>query len=1273
MSFLTLVREQWPACRRLVGAVTGVCLVLILGSARTATADAEDDFALARNLYRDAGDWATAAQLFAEFIAHHPGNPNLPEARLMLGYSYARSDHCEGAVRAFADFYQEHPEHLSVAEARRARARCLTELGQYRAAALALEEVQRLFSASEFAPEALLEAAANHRRAADFASTARLYRRAIDEYPTHPAALTARYHLAQLVFAQGDGDGALALLEEIDATAPTGEQARDALLLSQRIHLIRNHGAAARRLLDQLLERFPDTAHADSGLVDIAEYHFARGRFDEAVSVYQQAAERPSSASGWKDHVRLGLADALRESGQFERAVQMYEKVMSQSGAAAGTLASARLGLAITHSRTGRAGEAVPIFLGLIQSHSRTTAASSAASRSIWATAVRELAALYRRQGEYTRSSVWYDEYLAEADRLGADFPEPPPRQEWVRLQVAKLYDAAGQSDRAIQLFESLQNASPQLQPEIQRSLAEAHENAGKTSQALHAYRVFLERFPDHPSAPRVRDRIELLSEFTIRDADGLDAALGQSRIDELNGRSRRDLLLDLAHILRAHQDYDNAVRTYETFAASYPDDPLAAQAQFFLAECLLRLARKRGLTNETAQADSLRRLGLDEHRILAAAASPYARHAQLRLVEVGASEAPDSTRLQVLESGLSSFLSAPSSVDSGAAVVPMSADTRARALLLLGDTRRQLAHEDAQILDTALAAYEQLLQLAPSPAVAARGRFGRALCLAGLGRDDIVDSLQALLNQQAGRSLVPEILFELGHALIADGKPLSAIARFRELLSAYPAYPKRRAVQEELAATYVRQRRYDLAIRQYQQLLSSEPRPEHVLELQRRLALAHHAAGYRSEALDLYTTMLGAVAQSAGADSLAFNRGRLLVELGQLEAALQAFDDLHRRYPSSALSGPARIEAADLLFDLERYEAAHKAYAPLLDKGAPPRLGGRAAVALYRLDRLDQARKLGKRADDRVWRVLLRLEEGRLHLRRGEHERAQKLFAQIEKEVRDKPLEVGEFSERDADLADMAAAPAAAAAYYLATSRWEQNEAQPSEEGLAIAMEAQRRFLNDYAHSPQAVDVHLRLGYFKFYTLDTYLMAAGDFSRVLEAPAAPLHKRQDAIWMLFNCYLKVHEWADAQRLAARLLTEFPDHPKTNVVQLRIGDLLIEQGQYAQAIEHLESILSWAQGDDAAEARFHIGRAYHNRGEYRKAIKAYYEVRYFGADAFAAWITTADYERAACHEELGENPQAESIYQEIIEREGSDSEFGGEARKRLIRLRAPAE
>ena len=60
-------------------------LALCCPAVGLAQTDAEgDDFKLARNLFRDAGDYATASALFAEYIRNYPRSPQLAERPITI-------------------------------------------------------------------------------------------------------------------------------------------------------------------------------------------------------------------------------------------------------------------------------------------------------------------------------------------------------------------------------------------------------------------------------------------------------------------------------------------------------------------------------------------------------------------------------------------------------------------------------------------------------------------------------------------------------------------------------------------------------------------------------------------------------------------------------------------------------------------------------------------------------------------------------------------------------------------------------------------------------------------------------------------------------------------------------------------------------------------------------------------------------------------------------------------------------------------------------------
>lgn len=1237
------------------------CALLFLGllwlQPSPARGDAEDEFNLARNLFRDAADYTTATQLFGDFIRNHPADPQLPEARLMLARSYGRGGRCAEAVRAYRDFYEAHPNHLAAAEARREQAACYETLGDAARAGSIYEEVQRLYSESEFAAASLLAAAMNYVRAGDLTNGLRAYGKLLRDYEGHTAARRGRYRLAQLELASGRPVQARQLLAQVASTSPRSDEARDALLLAGRLELFLGRTNAAESQFEQLQTSFKGTAHADSSRLDLAAHYASRGQYDEAETTYQVAAQQTRD-SLLQARAQLGRARALHDGGRYQEALTVYQDLMS-TPAAAPIVDDVRLGLAVSLGWLRQVGPAVGELFQLVPTSAAVPSRASAA-------ALRELGALYRRQGDLARAISWLRRYLDEADRHGAAFPESAAERDLVRLQLAEVYGASGYHDEAVELFSDL-SRSGGLQAEGQYGLATAYEGAGEKRLAVREYANFLERYPGHRRATQVRDRVEYLQEHSVRDNEGLARAVQQALIDELSGTSRRQVRFDLAIALRQHQDFPNAVRAWETYVAAYAGDPTAQESQFYLADCLYRLARQRQLEGDPAAADSLRELARKEDRILAGAPTPtrWSRLAQLRQVERAAAEAnSDTARYRIEEEGYSTIVT-------GLGDEPASAESRVRALLGLGDARRRSAGADSSRRARAIDAYQSLLQENADHPLAQRARFGLAVAAVDGGHAQVaVDSLTALLQDLPGAELQPQILAVLSDALRQAGRARDAAARLGELLLAFPTFDGRRQAEEKLADTYLEIGEHTRATELFTRLSSSDPAGDADGSLRRRLAFAHFQAGQFEQSLRVVDDLL--TAGLTGNDSVHVARGDALSRLGQTQEAIAAYRQV--RATSPAAPRAARL-AADLLFATGEFSAAATAYSKLIDRpDADVALVGRWVLSLYEQANAAAAKKGRDRfrktygKDQTPWSFLFELYEGRAKLAAREYDKAFDLFTKLANGAAGAAADASALgSAIPIALARTVADPVGAAAYYAATTRWEQMRSDPSEDGAAIGVKLQSDFLRDHAGSPFAPNVQMRLGDFQT-ALGSYRPAAGAYRDVLDGPQASPAQRQEAIWKLLQCYERLSEHDDQLRIAQRLLRQFPDHPQRRSAELAIGIIYEETGRYPEAIDYLTKVLEWAEGDDAAEARFYIGKSYQKRGDYHRAIKAFYEVSYHGADASTNWIISADFERARCYEELGQPETARSVYDKIIRTAGASSAFGQHAQERLDAL-----
>ena len=1218
-------------------------LLLCLGAQSWAQTSAEDDFKLARNLFRDAGDYATAAGLFAEFVRNYPDSQQLAEARLMLARAYRQSGRCDLAVPAYETFYLEHPDHLNSADARRERAACLAEQGQYLLAARSYEEVQRRFSASGFAARALIEAAANYTRAENLRQAEAVYGRLLADYATSKQAHLARYRLAQLRFAAGRAEESQQLLGQIAAAAPPPPEAPSALLLGGRIALFMNNRETAEKRFKSLERRFPKAAQTDSAYLDRADYLYRSRLFSQAGDAYQRAYNKIDDHS-LKEHALLGLADARRQSRQTREAIAHYDKLSAMLQPDHPAYLKAQLGRAIALGQAGQFALAVGLFQGLIQTGDSPEATS----------ALRELGVLYKRRGDHSRAITWYRRYLQEADAAA----------DAVRFELAELYASTGYYEEAIALYRRLAAGQGEVATRAQFALAQTFEQSGQPSTALREYVAFLELFPADRQSEEVRQRIEYLREFSVLDPAGLNWALQKAWIDELSGKSRRLVQLDVARVLFSHHDFVAAAQSFKHYASAYPGDHNNNEAQYFLAESLLRLARQRQLEAQPASADSLRALALREYRVLVEQAptdstmlaeqaptdSTWARRARLRLIKIEAEDSPDSLRLSTLEAGVAAFVAEFSEIRG---------TDLDQALLQLGDARRQLGAADSTWLDGAIAAYDQLRRLSSDSPLIPHALYGKSLCLVQKGQHKAAaDLLDRVLQDYPDSPLTAPVLFELGHIRLAQERPQEAIARLQELRWGYPAFSQRRAAQKLLGDTYFQLGQYAAAIELYQPLASSSTITDDRGPILRRMGRAYHHLNRYGEAMATYRQILAEEPNPAGLDSIYFSQAILQLGLGQEDEASRLFQKVGREFASGGLAAEASARAGHIAFARQQYKKAYQLYQPLLEQSEDILIHGQAVLSLFRVKRIEEGRKAAKGfakrfKEETEWRQHFRVEEGKYYLQAGNHKKAYELFQEVEKQG-------GTWADDGA--------------YWMAVTLWKRNKVTPSEEGAAYALEAISRFVREYPTSPQVADAYMRLGDYHF-SLHNFLQAAGAYKHVLDAPEASGEQAQDALWKLLKSYQSAHEYEAAHQMASQLLSQYPEYPKAVEVQLELGIILKNKGQYAQAIEQLDELLSQQllDGNGASEARFYIGESYQNMGEYRKAIQAYYKVSYHGSEGLSMWITSADFQRARCHESLGEHATAMTIYERIARREGGQSPQGQLARERIETLRHKLE
>jgi tetratricopeptide (TPR) repeat protein len=126
-------------------------------------------------------------------------------------------------------------------------------------------------------------------------------------------------------------------------------------------------------------------------------------------------------------------------------------------------------------------------------------------------------------------------------------------------------------------------------------------QDEGRSGDALITYSTFIEKYPDSPALPRLREQVDTLyAETASADLVNNDVC---TNIDGLNDKELiidpdtriPDMLLVCGQLFEAADDFANALLAYQRFRDEYPDNPQFEQATAGLARAAVADARASG------------------------------------------------------------------------------------------------------------------------------------------------------------------------------------------------------------------------------------------------------------------------------------------------------------------------------------------------------------------------------------------------------------------------------------------------------------------------------------------------------------------------------------------------------------------------------------------------------------------------------------------------------------------------------------------------------
>ena len=815
-------------------------------------------------------------------LATKGGRDWADRAWLQAGLAHAKAGRDDKAVEAFEEVEKVAPKSPLVAEARLNRAEALTRVGRIDEAepllrALVAEAPQNLAGPSALAHGNLLL------QKKDAAGALATFDDAAKRFARTPMAAALLCRSAEAALQLGQKEDALARFLRASESDPPDTWAEDALIRAARLTLDQGDFAAAEKLAETFLTRFPSsTLKAEARLVS-ARAALKQDKPKDAITILKAslAEDKPSPATAQALTYYLGLA--YGNDNQSEKLIEVLDAQARTSAAPAAADAQFLIGRA--QMEGGRYAEAVPPLEAYLKTKPDGDVADTAYAHLIHAkvelgeldAAVETLGRLTERfpksksvgagrvrVAEAALAAKQFDR-AAEQFRLAIDAPEPLVAAR-ARMGLGYTSLESGKPEEAAAAFgaylASAAKVDP-LAPEANLAQARALEAARKTDEALEAYGLTARNYPkteegEQTAIARARLLAELKRPLEAASAYGeFIESHPEYKPHSKEGAGLDALLADWGWALVDADKPSEADKVFSRVLTEFPDSPHAADARFNLAEsanqarkyaevvkllepltaegsktpprlvqsALYRLGRTHAETkNWSASAKALDRLLTEFPE------TSFLREAKLLRAEV-ALEQDDAQTADTILTALADLPADPKAPEGFALAV-----RRRKVQTLLGLKK----------WDEVVKAAESYKADAPKDPLLSEVEYTRGRALQQLGRmDDARAAYQAVVDARKGADLVARAQFMIGETYYHQENYHEAIRQYLKVDILYDAPPWQAAALLETGKAYERLAQWTDAAESYERLRAKFPSDPSAEKAKERLqAIQEHLKG---------------------------------------------------------------------------------------------------------------------------------------------------------------------------------------------------------------------------------------------------------------------------------------------------------------------------------------------------------------------------------------------------------------------------------------------
>lgn len=796
------------------------------------------------------------------------------------------------------------------------------------------------------------------------------------EYPQSPYRGSAYYWQGESYDQLTQAEPALAAFEQVIQHFP-GERLRDyALLSAATVHLRQQHPSDAVPLLRELVIKYPTSPLATQARLYLGEALFRAGQYADAAEVYGQLLQgRNGEAS--RASARFWRAESFFQQGAFEQAEQGYRDFI-QAAPRDARVEDALYGLGWAELNGQKYRSALDTFQRLEQAFPRTRFLESL------------LYARIKAHLALKRPQAAQEVYRQLAQRF--------PVGRWqaaATLEFARVAYQMGDTATAARHIKQLIDTSPQhpLAPVARTFQGDILYREGRYDEAIEAYRraerdglpvdiletTLLKRalasYQRRDFAGAAAEFERLLQQFPASVYAGEAAFwLGESQFYQRHYRQALlayqrvppesdrypDAIFGKGWVFYQGSDWLKAAAEFEQVVAKYPQASIRPESLYRLGEVQYNLKNF-----ETA-------VGMYRQLLREYPEEKLVPNARFRVgwvryksgdVQQAIHDLSDVVRqhpghpiaaeaqywLGMAYLSAHQFNHAQAAFDAVLAV-PASDDLAAQAILRLGDS----FYNQGQF-EQALEAYRRLADRTPTDVHTPDAEYGMILSLYQLRRfNDYQARARTFVGRYPAHPLSVTVLYQLAELFEGEKRPQLALDTYQQVIDRFGQSDLAESAHLRRGEILAGQAQWSAALLEYEQALAVTKSDAVQVDALYGVARAQHElkrydaaiAAYRRVGLELPNNRL----------TVASLRGlaRVLTETGRKAEARQTWETLLERAPRDTTAAEAHVEVGLLLQSDGEYRQALERFQQALSRATPEV----AARAQYEIGRTYTAQK---------------------------------------------------------------------------------------------------------------------------------------------------------------------------------------------------------------------------------------------------------------------------------------------------------------------------